>query len=100
MTNIRARIQLRNHIIVEVYDARRIAEFIVDSLLLNDEAIQTLSPLLAPLERVRNEYAVTNLVPTQNENYLRQAAIINDVSDQIRKQRVAAIAGVSGSGKS
>lgn len=100
LTNIRARIQLRNHIIVEVYDARRIAEFIVDSLLLNDEAIQTLSPLLAPLERVRNEYAVTNLVPTQNENYLRQAAIINDVSDQIRKQRVAAIAGVSGSGKS
>lgn len=100
LTNIRAWLERRKGITVEVYDARRIAEFVVDDLLLNDEAIQILSPLLAPLERVRNEYAVTNLVPAQNENYLRQDAIVNDISDQIRKHRVAAIAGVSGSGKS
>ena len=100
LTNIRSWLQRRNQITVEVFDARRIAEFIVDGLLLNDEAIQTLSPLLAPLERVRNEYAVTNLAPSPNENYLRQDAIINDLSDQIRQHRVAAIAGVSGSGKS
>jgi tetratricopeptide (TPR) repeat protein len=100
LTNLRAWIQRRFRITAEVYDARRIAEFIVDDLLLNDEAIQILSPLLAPLERVRNEFAVTNLVPAQNENYLRQDVFINDILQQIRQQRAAGIAGVSGSGKS
>ena len=100
LTNIRAWFEKRAGITIEVYDSRRIAEFIVDELLLNDEAVESLSPLLGPLERVRNEYAVTNLVPAQSDSYVRQGAIIDDISDRIRKDRVSAIAGVSGSGKS
>ena len=100
LTNIGHWIEKRKGIMVEVFDSRRIAEFIVDELLLNDEAIETLSPLVAPLERVRNEYAVTNLVPAQNENYVRQADVIHEISARIRRDRVAAMAGVSGAGKS
>tara|TARA_R110002049_G_scaffold263231_2_gene439433 strand:- start:24 stop:2813 length:2790 start_codon:yes stop_codon:yes gene_type:complete len=100
LTNIREWLKKRYGITVKVYDSRRIAEFIVDDLLLNDEAVETLSPFLAPLERVRNEYAVTNLVPSQSDNYIRQDSVIEEISSQIREHRVSAIAGVSGSGKS
>lgn len=100
LTNIRNWLEKRKAITVEVYDSRRIAEFIVDELLLNDEAVESLAPTLGPLQRVRDEYAATNLVPAQSEYYIRQDDIIDEVMSQIRRDRVAAIAGVSGSGKS
>lgn len=100
LTNVRNWLEKRKGITVEVYDSRRIAEFIVDELLLNDEAIERLSPMLGPLQRVRDEYAATNLVPTQSDNYVRQDKVVDEVVGQIRSDRVAAIAGVSGSGKS
>lgn len=100
LTNFHDRVKKRRGITVEIYDSRRIAEFIVDELLLHDEAVDTLSPLLAPLERVRNEYAVTDLVPMQNEDYVRQPDIINAITNRIRHDRLAAMAGVSGAGKS
>lgn len=100
LTNIRHWLQKRSGITVEVYDSRRIAEFIVDELLLNDEAIETLASILGPLQRVRDEYAATNLVPAQSDNYVRQDNVINDIVSRIHRDRVAAIAGVSGSGKS
>ena len=100
LANIGNWIERRYGIKAEIYDSRRIAEFIVDELLLNDEAVETLSPLLAPLERVRTEYAATNLVPAQNESYIEQTEIIHEISRRIRDDRVAVIAGVSGSGKS
>lgn len=62
--------------------------------------IESLSSMLGPLQRVRDEYAATNLVPTQSDNYVRQDDVIDEVVSQIRRERVAAIAGVSGSGKS
>ncbi|WP_417375308.1 NB-ARC domain-containing protein [Gimesia maris] len=100
LTNLCFKLEKKKGLTVAVYDSRRIAEFIVDDLLLNDEAVETLSPLLVPLERVCNEYAVTKLVPSQSDNYIRQDSIIDEISSQIREHRVSAIAGVSGSGKS
>lgn len=100
LTNIGNRLAKRKGITVKVYDSRRIAEFIVDELLLNDDAVDNLASLLAPLQRVRDEYAATNLVPAQSESYVRQNDVINEITSQIRRDRVVTIAGVSGSGKS
>ncbi|MCY3008138.1 MAG: tetratricopeptide repeat protein [Planctomycetota bacterium] len=99
LTNIRGWLSNRRGISVEVYDSRRIAEFIVDDLLLNDDATDCLSSILGPLARIRDEYAVTNLVPSQSDHYVRQINVIDEVASRIRRDRIAAIAGVSGSGK-
>lgn len=100
LANLRHRTAKRFGVIIDVHDARRIAEMIFDELLLNDEAIETLSPFLAPLERIRNEYAATQLLPTSNSSYIPQQDTIDELIDHIKTKRFVGLAGVSGSGKS
>jgi hypothetical protein len=72
----------------------------VDELLLNDAAVDALSPYLAPLEKVRAEFAATNLVPNLSSGYLPRPGLETEVVRLIRTERFAALAGMSGTGKS
>jgi hypothetical protein len=100
LINLRSRIKRFTGIDLEIYDSRRQAEFIVDHLLLNDRAVADLSPYLAPLEKVRSETAASKLVPRQASGYLRRMDLERSVIEMIRMEKVAALSGMSGSGKS
>lgn len=100
IVNLQARLNRLARIDVEVYDARRQAEFIVDQLLLNDAAVDNLSPYLATLDKVRNEYSATNLLPKQTAGYLPRTQFETDTIEALRTNRVVALAGMSGAGKS
>jgi hypothetical protein len=70
LINLRSRVKKCMQLDMEIYDSRKQAEFIFDHLLLNDSAVDALAPYLAPLEKVRNEFAATNLVPQLTDGYL------------------------------
>ena len=55
---------------------------------------------LALLEKVRTEFAATNLVPQLTDGYLHHDRLEENLLKSIRNERVVAIAGISGSGKS
>lgn len=100
LVNLRARIKRCMGLDLEILDSRRQAEYIVDRLLLNDAAIDAISPFLAPLDKVRTEFAASNLVPQLSAGYLRRANVESEVVRLIRTERFAALAGLSGTGKS
>lgn len=83
-----------------IYDSRRIAEYIVDELLIDDRVIDALSPYLATLEKVRTEYAATNLLPKTAKSYLARADVEEQLKRLINTEKVAILAGLSGTGKS
>ncbi|WP_088260137.1 hypothetical protein [Fimbriiglobus ruber] len=85
---------------VELYDSRRQAEFIVDTVLLNDDATDELAQFVAPLERVRSEYAATRTLPAQSPTYIAQKAMELVVKTKLQADKACIVAGMSGSGKS
>jgi len=85
---------------VELYDSRRQAEFIVDTVLLNDDATDELAQFVAPLERVRSEYAATHTLPVQSSAYISQKAMELEVKTKLQADKACVVAGMSGSGKS
>lgn len=89
-----------NDLQVELYDSRRQAEFIVDIVLLNDDATDELAQYVAPLERVRSEYAATHTLPAQSPTYIAQKAMELEVRTTLQADTACVVAGMSGSGKS
>ena len=100
LVNLRSRVKHFTGVDLEIYDSRQQAEIIVDHLLLDDRAVAALSPYLAPLEKARSETVATKLVPQQASGYLRRTHLEQGLVELIRTQRVAALSGLSGTGKS
>lgn len=100
LVNLQMQVKASMQIDLEIYDSRRQAEFIFDHLLLNDNAVDALTPYLAPLEKVSSEFVATNLVPQLTDGYLQRDQLEAKFVQCIRNERVIAIAGISGSGKS
>jgi hypothetical protein len=70
VTNFVSRVKERKEIELETYDSRRIAEYIIDKLLLDDNAVDRLAPFLGPLRKIRDEYAISHTVPDQAPGYV------------------------------
>lgn len=100
LVNLAARLKRWLRIDLEIYDSRRQAEHIVDCILLDDKAVDTLSPYLAPLEKVRAEFAATHLLPKLVTGYVQQGQVERELQDRVTNSRVATLSGISGSGKS
>ena len=100
LTNLRARLKTCVGIDVKIFDARRISEHIVDTLLLNDRAVDELAQYLAPLSKVRDQFALTNLLPAVSLGHIARPVFYADIAKRIRTDRVVGLAGISGSGKS
>jgi tetratricopeptide (TPR) repeat protein len=86
---------------IHFYDARRIAEVIVDEMLLDDGAMRALAEHLPVLDRILNEHRATLTLPTVDPRRVAlpsvEAAIDAALSDE---NPVVAISGVAGTGKS
>lgn len=84
----------------EVYDANRIAEYLVDHVLLNDSLVEDLAPFLGPLSKIRTEYIATHLVPEPAPDYIPRPTLEGSLQKRLVSERVVALAGLSGLGKS
>lgn len=88
------------HRTVHVYDARRIAESIVDSLLVSDLAVEELSDYLPALKQIRDENAASLLAPTLASGYLGRREVDDVVAARLTQAKSLVITGLAGIGKS
>lgn len=85
---------------LEVWDSRKIAEYIVDELILNDDAVTTLGEYLPILIQISSEFALTQSVPTPAGDRIAQPTLEQCLRDALQGDRVVTLSGLSGSGKS
>lgn len=100
LTRLVRRIKAQFHVQIEIYDARRQAEFIVDHLLVNDIAVEKLAHYVATLDKLQTEFAATHVVPPLVTGYLPRPDIETSIKDDLQAQNVVALSGISGTGKS
>lgn len=86
---------------IHYYDARRIAEVIVDELLLDDAAVRALVEHLPVLERVLNEHQATLILPEVDPCRVELRTVEKAIETALNDANpVVAISGLPGSGKS
>jgi len=86
---------------LHLYDARKIAEIIVDDLLLFDAATEALVEHLPALRRILDENIATLTLPTVDSNRVERPAIEGEIRNRLTSETpVLAISGIGGSGKS
>lgn len=100
LTNLTRRLGRFANLSVEFFDARRIAEAITDDLLLNDRAVDELAEFIGPLGKLRDEYAITHLLPQISITYRPRPDLQVTIQTRLLADRVVGLAGISGSGKS
>lgn len=83
------------------YDSRRLAEVIVDEMLLDDAALGALVEHLPVLGRIANESIATLSVPPVNSRRIQFTNVATAIEQRLTDAApVLALSGISGSGKS
>lgn len=86
---------------VHFYDARRIAEVIVDEMLLDDGAMRALVEHLPVLDRILNEHQATLTLPAVDPRRVAMPSVEAAIDAALSGENpVVAISGVAGTGKS
>jgi len=85
---------------VHLWDSRRIAEIIIDQLLVSNTAVDALAELLPVLGQIRDELAAGNLVPAPDPKQVSRLDVEAALDGLIITQPCVAIWGIGGSGKS
>lgn len=86
---------------IHFYDARRIAEVIVDDMLLDDAAMRALVEHLPVLDRILNEHRATLTLPLVDPRRVALPAVEAEIDATLSDANpVVAISGVAGMGKS
>lgn len=87
-----------SHLSVEILDARRIANFIVENLD-NDAFVRSIEGYLPVLAAVRHEHALSHQIPPR-DGYVERPVDEQALHDALTARRVVVLSGVSGAGKS
>jgi hypothetical protein len=85
---------------IHLYDGRRIAERIVDHLMMNDTAIDRLAEFLPALKQIRDEHEASQGVPDPGNGYVARPAVETAIADALAASPCVVVAGLGGSGKS
>lgn len=86
---------------IHFYDARRIAEVIVDEMLLEDGAMRALVEHLPVLDRILNEHQATLTLPAVDPRRVTLPSVEAAIDAALSEENpVVAISGVAGTGKS
>jgi tetratricopeptide (TPR) repeat protein len=85
---------------LHVYDARRLADYIVDELFEDETIAEELAKHLEPLRRALDLHAATNTLPMPQAHLIERPAIEDAVIHALDHYQIALIAGMSGMGKS
>jgi len=84
---------------LDLWDARRIAEYIVDYLLIDDRYITRVGDTLPNLRRIAEQNAASNCVPPLSPNYGGRQDEEADVQTRMTQNKTVVIAGFGGIGK-
>ncbi len=85
---------------IHTFDGRRIAETIVDHLMMNDTAVDRLAEFLPTLKQIRDEHEASHVVPDPGNGYLTRPAVETAIADAVAASPCVVVAGLGGSGKS
>ncbi|MGA8549420.1 MAG: hypothetical protein WB678_04195 [Stellaceae bacterium] len=84
-----------------VYDSRKIAELLVDHLLISDTAVDQLSDHLPILKAVRDEHAANLSIPELDyRRHVERPDVLTEIGHRLTAHRCLAIWGLAGAGKS
>lgn len=90
-----------NFRVIHYYDARRIAEVIIDDMLLEDAAMRALLEHLPILGRILNEHRATLTLPPVDPRRVVQPFVHAEIDAALSDETpVVAISGLAGTGKS
>ncbi|WP_342712630.1 NB-ARC domain-containing protein [Bradyrhizobium sp. B124] len=91
----------RQHAVdIHFYDGRRIAEVIIDHLMMNDTAIDRLAEFLPMLKQIRDEHEASHLVPDPGSGYVPRSVVETAITDQLAQSSCVVVSGFGGTGKS
>lgn len=85
---------------LHLMDSRSIAETIVDTLMLRDDAIDDLSQYLHVLAEIRDEHPASLLAPPLDQRYVSNAAVDAELDRRLQTAACVEICGIGGIGKS
>lgn len=83
-----------------VLDSRRIAEAIVDELVVKDNAMDALSELLPALDEVRDLHPYNLAAPVQDSRFVSREDVDRELSRRLADTTCVEVAGLGGLGKS
>ncbi|MGO2127984.1 MAG: tetratricopeptide repeat protein [Pseudoalteromonas prydzensis] len=83
-----------------IWDARKIAEYIVDDLLFDDVLAERISYFLPSVKTIRFESALNFTLPKIDKTYQHRAGIEGEISSKLLKGSSCVIVGFGGMGKS
>lgn len=84
---------------LDLWDGTRIAEYIVDHLLVDDRYVTRVSDALPNLQRIAEQNAISNRVPKLAQTYGGRDAEEADMHDRLARSKVVVISGFGGIGK-
>jgi DNA replication protein DnaC len=85
---------------IRIWDARKLSEYIVDDLLLDEEVTERLSHFLPSIRTIRNESAINLTLPKVEESYQKRADLEEFISTKLLAGNSSVIVGFGGTGKS
>ena len=85
---------------IEVWDAQKLAEYIVDDLLFDDVLAERISYFLPSVKTIRFESALNFTLPKVDKTYQYRAGIEGDISSKLLAGNSCVIVGFGGMGKS
>ncbi|MGY4281249.1 signal recognition particle GTPase [Bradyrhizobium sp. LM2.7] len=85
---------------LHLWGAEEIATQLIEKLIFSDTVVQRLAPYLPELQRLRDEEAVSRLVPAPDRRRIIRPDVDADISRRLSQSPVVTISGVAGLGKS
>lgn len=85
---------------IHFYNRRRIAEYMVDYLLVSDSAVETLGQYLPILPEISAEHSSNLLVPKTTQGYQERQEVERVVRERLNNEKCLFLTGAGGLGKS
>ena len=84
---------------VEIYDARSIAEYIVDNLFIKEIVVNKIEEYLPLLRKLRDMQTITNALPAVERNYISRTNEEERIINKLSEANYLLVTGISGIGK-
>jgi hypothetical protein len=85
---------------LHLWGAEEIATKLIEELIFSDTVVQRLAPYLPELQRIRDEEAISRLVPAPDRRRIARPEVDAEISRRLSEFPVVTISGIGGLGKS
>ncbi|XVH56818.1 hypothetical protein RYX27_11065 [Providencia hangzhouensis] len=99
VTELVSNAEATNSIELIIWDARKIAEYIVNDLLFDEAVTERLAHFLPSIQTIRNESALNLTLPKVEDSYQPRADIESELSHRLLTGHSCVVVGFGGAGK-